>query len=146
MVRRTFLGWPRRGLFIAVGHGWSNFEIGLHAGTVLYGVSTFGVYKVKLTKKITLFAQAGLNYMFYQQYDWEIDNTRWRTAEKRGYGSAFGAGAEICLGEKFGLILGGTYTTLFEEEPQRTPNNPSPGKPSWLKIHIGVNYHLKGKV
>ncbi len=126
-------------------YGWPYPGISLNAGANLYGVSTFGVYKVRLTKKIKLFAQAGLTYMYYRRYEPGVSNSRWRKVEKRGYGSGFGAGAEFYLAEKFGLILGGTYIMLFEKEPQWAPNIPSPGKPSWLKIHIGAFYHLKGK-
>ena len=121
-------------------YGW----IGFNDGNVLHGVTAAGVFKIPVSAKVGIFVQSGLNYLHYTQYDYALDYQEWQRTRQRGFGAAFGPGLEFYLGEKFGLIAGGTYRLLFEDAPQRAPGTPSQGKPSWLELYVGFYYHLKG--
>ena len=118
--------------------------IGFNDGTVLHGLTASGVFKTPFSKKIVFFVQAGLNYMSYSRSDFTIADETWQRSRQRGYGAGFGSGFEFYLGDKFGLMAGGMYRVLFEDQPQRAPDTPPPGKPSWLEFYVGFYYHLKG--
>jgi hypothetical protein len=117
--------------------------IGLNEGAILHGLSTLGVYKVPLIKKLRFFIQVGLNYMFYRRDQYNFDSLTWRRVKKNGPGAAFGSGFELDLSEKIGFIGGGIYRKLFKEEAQWHPDIPSPGQPDWLQIYLGLYYKVR---
>lgn len=124
-------------------YDWYTPGIGLNDGAILHGLNTFTVFKFALSKKLKLFFQAGLNYMFYWRYDFDDAYFTWKKVKKRGFGAGFGAGFEFYLSNKLGVTVGSTYKVLFGDEPQWHPDIPSPGPPTWLKIFIGLFYRLK---
>jgi hypothetical protein len=126
------------------GHG-TYWGVGYNDGTVLHGLTAGGVFKAAVSKKIKLFFQASLNYMSYTRYDYQTDDQKWQGTRQSGYGAGFGSGLEFYLGERFGLMAGGTYRLLFEEQSQQLPNTPRPDKPDWLEIYVGFYYRLKGR-
>lgn len=117
--------------------------IGFNDGAILHGLSTLGVYKVPLIKKLRFFIQVGLNYMFYWRDQYDFDSSNWRRIKKNGPGAAFGSGFELDLSEKIGVTGGGIYRKLFKEETQWHPDIPSPGQPDWLQIYLGLSYKLR---
>jgi hypothetical protein len=119
--------------------------IGFNNGNVLHGLTAAGVFKIPVSRKVGIFVQAGLNYLSYSRYDYSSDFEEWKSTRQRGYGAGFGSGLEFYLGEKFGLLAGGTYRFLFEDPPQRAPGIPPQEKPSWLELYVGFYYHLKGR-
>ncbi|UCH98396.1 MAG: hypothetical protein JSV88_16560 [Candidatus Aminicenantes bacterium] len=112
-------------------------------GNILHGLNAFGVYKISLSKKARLFAQAGLNYIYYWRYENISDYMYWKRGRVKGFGAGLGTGVELNLGKKLGIIGGGTYERLFADEPPENPDDPSPGKPSWVKIYVGLYYRVK---
>jgi hypothetical protein len=118
--------------------------IGLNDGAILHGLSTSGIYKVPLSRKLRFFIQAGLNYMFYNRDVYDNDYYTWRREKKNGPGVAFGSGFELDLSEKLGFSGGGIYRQLFKEEAQWHPDIPPPDQPpAWLKIYIGLFYKVR---
>jgi hypothetical protein len=124
-------------------YDWYYPGMGLNDGAILHGLSTFGVYKVPLSKKLRFFVQAGLNYMFYWRDDYDFVTFTRRRIKKNGPGMGFGSGFELDLSKKIGLIGGGIYRKLFKEEAPLHPDVPSPGQPDWLKIYVGFYYKVR---
>lgn len=124
-------------------YDWYYPGMGLDDGAILHGLSTSGVYKVSLSRKLKFFIQAGLNYMFYWRDDYDYVSFTWRRVKKNGPGVAFGSGFELDLSGKMGLIGGGIYRKLFKEEAQWHPDVPSAGQPAWLKIYVGFYYKAR---
>ncbi len=120
-----------------------NPGMGLNDGAILHGLTTSGVYKLPLSKRLRFFIQAGLNYMFYWRNVYDNVYFTWRRVKKNGPGVGFGSGFELDLSEKIGLIGGGIYRKLFKEEVQWHPDIPSTGQPDWLKIYMGFYYKVK---
>jgi hypothetical protein len=124
-------------------YDWYYPGVGRNEGTILHGLSTSGVYKVPLSKKLRFFIQAGLNYMFYWRDVYDNVYFTWRRVKKNGPGVAFGSGFELDLSGKIGLIGGGIYRKLFKEEAQWHPDIPPAGQPDWFKIYVGFYYKVK---
>ncbi len=124
-------------------YNWYYPGMGLDDGAILHGLSTSGVYKVVLAKKLRFFIQAGLNYMFYWRDDYNNVSFTWRRVKKNGPGVGFGSGFEFDLSGKIGLISGGFYRKLFKEESQWHPDIPPSGQPAWLKIYVGFYYKVR---
>jgi hypothetical protein len=128
------------------GAGYYDFYypgMGFDDGAILHGLSTSGIYKVPLAKKIRFFIQAGLNYMFYWRDVYDNAYFTWRRVKKNGPGVVFGSGFEVDMWGKLGLIGGGIYRKLFKEEAQWHPDIPASGQPDWIKIYLGLYYKIR---
>jgi hypothetical protein len=117
--------------------------IALNDGAVIHGLSTFGIYKIPVLKTLRLFFQTGLNYMFYWQNEFDYAYNSWIYEKKNGFGAALGAGFEVNLSKKIGLIAGGTYKKLFADQSQELTDMPSSASLHWVKIYVGIFFHLK---
>lgn len=124
-------------------YDWYYPGMGLNDGAIFHGLTTSGVYKVPLSRKLRFFIQAGLNYMFYWSDVYDNVYFTWRRVKKNGPGVGFGSGFELDLWEKIGLMGGGIYRKLFKEEAQWHPDIPPTGQPDWLKIYMGFYYKVK---
>jgi hypothetical protein len=142
----THLGSGNNYYYDYYGPGYNNWYypgVGLDNGAILHGLSTSGVYKVPLSKKLRFFIQAGLNYMFYWRNVYDNVYFTWRRKKKNGPGVRFGSGFELDLSRKIGFIGGGIYTKLFKEEAQWHPDISTTRQPAWIKIYVGFYYKVK---
>ena len=124
--------------------GYYGVGFGLNEGTTVHGVSAYGVYKAALGKSISLSLLAGLSYLSYWRQTYDSNEDVFIRDRRRGYGGGLGAALEYYLSEKLGIIFGGTYRKLFENQTLQAPGEPPPGKPSWVHIYLGFSYSLKG--
>ncbi|MCP5104910.1 MAG: hypothetical protein GY950_16105, partial [bacterium] len=127
----------------------------LHSPTTLssrpYGLNFFGLYKVKVSGKISVFGKAGLHAMFrlrsrYNDYYYDgyysgggyydeyggyyYDDSG---PDKTGMGAGFGLGIEHELSKKLALRVGGTYKILTATD----------GDSSWFKLYTALSYRVK---
>jgi hypothetical protein len=121
----------------------SPYSFGIRISTNrLYGLNTYGVYKIPFSRKTGLFAKAGLSYIFYSKYDFD-EAGYYQEVSESGFGAGLGAGVEFTLGSKAVLLLGGTYKLLFREKPRASVVVEDMLGTSWLKVYVGLNYRLR---
>lgn len=131
--------------------------------TRVFGMNLLGTFKFPLSRRVEWFTKAGLSYTRRSRYfydDYYYGNYGYygngyggyygydpgyysmeETAPMRtGLAYALGTGIEHRLTEKLGLIVGGTYESLFDQ----TLSAEEVDKPGhWVKFYVGVTYRMK---
>ncbi|MCP5053239.1 MAG: hypothetical protein GY940_39100 [bacterium] len=120
-------------------YGGRNVSVGLSANA-LHGVSSYGVLKTNLSRKVILFGKAGVHAMFYSKYDYSASFDYLTKRSTNGFGFAGGAGMEFTLGKRAAVTLGTTYKVLFD---RRSDWHPDQSRINWFKFYAGGYYRVK---
>jgi hypothetical protein len=130
--------YPYYGSYGGIGYGGNSVAVGLNFNA-LHGISTYGLIKGSVARRLEFYAKGGLNITFYTRYD-SISGFQSRKESTTGFGAGFGTGVDYKLTEKIGLVVGTTYKFLFKRQSEVGPEN---SRIDWFKYFIGLSYKIK---
>ncbi len=148
VVTNSHMGDGRRGYYDPYGSypyyggyfgGRNSVSLGFSLDSI-HGVTTYGVFKAAISRKLSFFTKGGAGFIFYSRDEADYHVQSIRRFSYNGFSLSAGAGLDYELGKKVGLVFGGTYKYLLRKYQDWEPGD---NTLDWLKLYMGAYYRVK---
>ena len=118
------------------------FDLGIGNGSMLYGISSYGVYKIPMTKNLNLWVKGGIHWTFYDNFTADEEGNV-RKNDANGFGTGVGAGFEHNFSDRWGIFGGILHKTVWVQSGN---GDNLDDNINWFKVYTGIIFRVsKGK-
>lgn len=121
--------------------GAGGVNTGLGSGNLLYGISSYGVYKFPVSKRMKLWVKGGVHFSFYDNFEPNEDGYM-RRNDAHGLGTGLGVGLEHNFSGRFGVVGGILHKVVWVKTSGQDQLDENI---SWFKLYTGIIIRISGK-